>query len=140
MSLHAIDSLDGQPVSIGASNRKLEISNFIWDTDTLSWVRQSQYSSGGPTSNVNVIGTVGITDTQLRAAPLAITEAELSQRVDDLDTTMYVGKATTGTSDSSSLWKIKKITFSGSEIITKWANGNSNYTNSWDARASYSYS
>ena len=140
MALHAIDSLDGQVVSVEASDKKLEVSNFVWDTDTLSWVRQSQYSSGGPASDVVVVSTPALTDAQLRATPVNVTEAELSQRVEDLDTTLYIGKAAVGSAESSSLWKIKRTTFVGSLIVTEWANGSSSFNNSWDARASYTYS
>lgn len=140
MSIHGRDSLDGQLVPVHTSDNKLEITNFVWDTDTLSWVRQSQYSSGGPTSNVNVIGTVGITDAQLRASPISTIDTEFAQRVDDLGTVMYIGKAALGTVDATAAWKIKRITFSGALTSTQWANGNANYVNTWDARASYSYS
>jgi hypothetical protein len=139
MSIHGRDSLDGQLVPVHTSDNKLEITNFVWDTDTLSWVRQSQYSSGGPTSNVNVIGTVGLTDGQLRASPISTTSEDYAQRVDDLDTTIYIGKAALGVINSSALWQIKRIVFSGTVATTQWANGNANYTNTWDARASYTY-
>lgn len=139
MTLHTIETFSGELVATGSENSKLSIVNYVWDTDTLSWVRQSQGSSGGITSNVNVLSTTGLTDSQLRAAPLTIVGADKAVRVEDLGTTLYIAKAALGTVDASSAWQIKRITFSGSLINTHWANGNSNYTNTWDARASYTY-
>lgn len=140
MTLHTIESFSGNLVAAESESNRLAIVNYVWDTDSLSWVRQSQGSSGGPTSNVNVLSTTGLTNTQLRAAPVQTETLLLAQRVDDLTSTMYIGKAVIGSLDAASAWQIKRITFSGSQTITQWANGNSNYNNTWDARASYTYS
>lgn len=140
MTLHTIETFSGNLVPTGSEGSKLAIVNYVWDTDTLSWVRQSQGSSGGPTSNVNVLSTTGLTDTQLRASPIPISEASYASRVEDLGTYMYLAKAVVGAANASSVWQVKRITFTGDLTTTQWANGNANYTNTWDARASYSYS
>lgn len=54
-------------------------------------------------------------------------------------TIAYLGKALPGTLTSEALWRVSKInTTSG--VITTWADGNSNFDNIWDNRASLSYS
>lgn len=140
MSVQAVDDTSGLLQRVSASDGSLRVANFVWDTDTLSWVRQSQGSSGGPTSNVNVLSTTGLTDTQLRASPITTIGATSASRVDDLGTTIYIGKAALGVATASPVWQIKRITFTGSQIITQWADGDANYNNTWDDRASYTYS
>jgi hypothetical protein len=63
-----------------------------------------------------------------------------AQRIDNLTTTVYVGTAPFGTLDAASSWSIKRLTFSGTLVITEWANGNDSNTNVWANRASLSYS
>ncbi len=54
-------------------------------------------------------------------------------------TIAYLGKALPGTVTSAGSWQISKInTTSG--IVTTWADGNSNFDNIWDNRASLTYS
>ena len=54
--------------------------------------------------------------------------------------TTYFGWADPGTSTSSALWKIWKITESGGVTTTLKADGNDNFDNVWTSRASLSYS
>lgn len=51
----------------------------------------------------------------------------------------YIGEATPGTADSSALWRIKKITTTGEDIDIMFADGNANFDNVWDDRASLTY-
>lgn len=52
----------------------------------------------------------------------------------------YVGEAATGSATSSAVWKIYRITNSGTASITKrWADGNDLFDNVWDNRASLTY-
>lgn len=61
-------------------------------------------------------------------------------RIDETDgTTVYFGYAAVGSSESSSVWKIRRITISGAITSTMYANGNVNYDNSWTNRASLTY-
>jgi hypothetical protein len=142
MSIQARDSIDGQLGPVNASSGKLETANFLWDTDTLSWIRETAGTASGPSANVSVQSTVGLTDTQLRASPLQVqtSEPEYTSRIEDLETIIYIGKAVTGSSEASSIWSIKRISFSGANTITLWAGGSSSFTNAWSNRASLSYS
>lgn len=55
---------------------------------------------------------------------------------------VYIGEAIVGSSQSNSVWKIKKLTYDGSGNLaaTLFADGNDNFDNIWDDRASLSYS
>lgn len=55
-------------------------------------------------------------------------------------TVNYVGEASFGAATSAAVWRIKKITYSGSSLNITWADGNDEYDNIWDNRASLSYS
>lgn len=52
----------------------------------------------------------------------------------------YIGFAKLGSATSSTVWQIFKIAESGAQTMITYADGNSNYDNEWDERASYSYS
>jgi hypothetical protein len=53
----------------------------------------------------------------------------------------YVGDAPEGSSESAAVWRIYRITNSGTASLAKeWADGNSNFDNVWANRASLSYS
>lgn len=140
MSIHGIDILSEQTSAVYTSERHLTVANYIWDTNTLSWVRESQGAGGGPTSNVAVTSTVGLTNTELRASPIETTGSNYSKRVDDLTSTMYIGLAAIGSGEGASVWQIKRVTFSGSLILEQWADGDSNFNNVWTNRASLTYS
>lgn len=64
----------------------------------------------------------------------------LATKVDDTTTAnvTYVGEAVVGTSAASSLWRIKKIDETSGIVIT-WADGDSNFDNNWNNRASLTY-
>lgn len=54
---------------------------------------------------------------------------------------IYIGKATAGSAKSTAVWQIKKLTWDGNNLTDiQWANGNTNYDNVWNNRASLSYS
>ena len=62
-------------------------------------------------------------------------------KIDEPDsTTTYVGEAIVSTLGSNAKWRIKKIVESGTVTAILWADGNQNYDNIWDNRASLSYS
>jgi hypothetical protein len=62
------------------------------------------------------------------------------------DTVTYIGYAVTGSSTvagkAEAIWKIKKFdtTTASDQKIPVWADGNTNFDNIWDNRASLSYS
>lgn len=60
--------------------------------------------------------------------------------IDEGASTTYVGTATVGSTTSSGVWRIKRLSTSGTVTTIAWADGNSNYDNVWDDRASLSYS
>jgi len=63
-----------------------------------------------------------------------------SKRLDEIGATIYLGEAAVGSSESASTWRIQKITQIGTVLEILWANGNSNFNNTWDDRTTLSYS
>ena len=66
--------------------------------------------------------------------------AVYSTRIDDATSTVtYIGQAIVGSSESDSVWQIKRITTTGSVIDIKFADGDSDFDNVWNDRASLTY-
>ena len=68
--------------------------------------------------------------------------AQLQQRVDyeGGSNPIYVGEARPGSSLMSSKWRIKKLAYTGNNVIrTSWANGTARFNKRWDNRALYTY-
>ena len=66
--------------------------------------------------------------------------AAKSTRIDEVSATLtYIGEAPTGASPSSPVWRISRITVSGTETIIQYANGNTNWNSIWDNRAALTY-
>lgn len=66
---------------------------------------------------------------------------EFAVQIDQANaTTTYVGEAQIGSATSSAVWKIKKIVCADSDLTITYADGNKNYDNIWDNRASLNYS
>ena len=63
---------------------------------------------------------------------------------DSNDNIEYIGEALAGnlTNTSSAIWRIKKLVYDVNENITSvaWADGNTNFDNIWNNRASLTYS
>lgn len=53
--------------------------------------------------------------------------------------TLYVGEAPIGAATSESRWRISRILTSGTITSVKWADGDQDYNNVWDNRASLTY-
>jgi len=54
---------------------------------------------------------------------------------------IYMGEAEPGTLNSEKRWRIRRLTYNGTKLETiEWADGNGNFDNVWDDRASLSYS
>ena len=75
-----------------------------------------------------------------------MTEAALLPTTTDISETAsptitYLGSSRPGSATSAAAWRISRITFDGSGNYTgqKWADGNGNYDNIWDNRASLTY-
>jgi hypothetical protein len=63
------------------------------------------------------------------------------QKIDEADaTTTYIGLALPGTATSAASWQIKKIGVSSTVTTISWADGNEDFDNIFDNRASLSYS
>ena len=61
-------------------------------------------------------------------------------RIDEVDaTTTYVGLAAPGVGTGSAVWQIRRLTSSGNDLTVEWADGNAEFDNVWDNRASLSY-
>jgi len=52
----------------------------------------------------------------------------------------YVGEANPGTATYTNTWRIRQITEVGADVSVLWADGNDNFDNIWDNRASLVYS
>lgn len=67
-------------------------------------------------------------------------EEQRALRVDDSATPVsYIGEAPVGSATSAAVWRIKKVDETSGTIVT-WADGNSQFDNIWDNRASLTYS
>ena len=54
---------------------------------------------------------------------------------------IYSGEANAGTLKSSAGWAIKKLIYSGNDVVdVVWANGSTDKVNIWNDRASLTYS
>lgn len=70
---------------------------------------------------------------------LDIASVDLSIIIDEASATItYIGKAPVGSLASDAVWKIMKIDESSGTVIT-YADGNSNFDNVWNNRASLTY-
>jgi hypothetical protein len=88
---------------------------------------------GDGTTFVNVTA-----NNELKVASVGIT---YTTRVDEASTTItYIGKAVVGTSEASAFWQIQRVSVSGSVSTFTYADGNENFDNIWNNRASLSYS
>jgi len=66
---------------------------------------------------------------------------QLIKQVDDVSgTTIYVGEAQPGTSTATAAWRVKRIVFTGDDSETLYADGDSDFNNTWTGRAGFSYS
>ena len=52
----------------------------------------------------------------------------------------YIGEARPGTSPATAEWRIKKLTYSGTDpVVESWADGTDDFIKSWALRTSYTY-
>lgn len=59
----------------------------------------------------------------------------------DPPTFAYLGQALPGTATSAAGWRIQRLTFSSDgDVSTQWADGNSDFDNVWNDRATLTYS
>lgn len=112
------------PETISSTQNKLHTLGYVWNPDSLAYEALTGGGSG-----------VGLEVTVTNAA--ATDEATI---LDEASATItYVCKAAPGSSSASAVWKISRIdTTSG--LVIKFADGNANYDNVADNRASLTYS
>lgn len=68
-------------------------------------------------------------------------KCQTNKRIDEASSTVsYVGYAEPGTATSSAQWQIRRVTISGTQTITEFADGDTQFNNVWDNRAALSYS
>lgn len=58
----------------------------------------------------------------------------------DSPTVQYLGYAAARTATNAAAWQIKRLTISGESVIAEWADGDVEFDNVWDNRASLNYS
>lgn len=72
---------------------------------------------------------------------LAVRDSDDIKNIDEVDsTTTYIGWARPGTADITTAWRICRIEVIGTVTKIRWAEGTSEYVNSWSARAALNYS
>lgn len=54
-------------------------------------------------------------------------------------TVFYIGEAPVGSPTSRAIWRIKRMTLTGNNFDIDWADGNDDFDNIWDNRASLTY-
>jgi hypothetical protein len=63
-----------------------------------------------------------------------------SLRIDDVSSSVtYIGEASFGSSEASAVWRIFKLSLSGTVTSITWADGNDEFDNVWDDRLTLSY-
>lgn len=67
-------------------------------------------------------------------------QKEYATIIDDVSPITYIGKAQAGSAKSGAVWQIKKMVETGPDLEITFADGNANFDNIWDNRASLTYS
>lgn len=99
---------------------------------------------GRTSSDVQIADNTGAiispaTETTLSSILTALNDYSV-QYEEASSTVTYVGFAAPGSSTASAVWRIFRITTTSTTLIKVFADGNRNYDNIWDNRASLSYS
>lgn len=85
--------------------------------------------------------TTGETEVSLEN-PLPVSSSIIATRIDEASATIsYIGKAPIGSLASEAVWQIFKMdTGTSPQTIITWADGDAEFNNIWDNRASLTYS
>lgn len=126
----------------------IQSKTFIWDPNILDWVAWDGAVSGGAGGgDVNVtnwpasqtVDDGGSSLTVDGMVDIGLTTG-FALRVDEASSTVtYVGEASPGSAEGSSVWRIKKIDTTSGLVIT-WAGGAASFNQQWSGRAGLSYS
>lgn len=133
------DDNDGTQ-QVAVTSNGLHVNSYVWDVDTLSWVRDigAEGAGGGGTGS-----TVEVTNfPAVQTITGTISSTVYAKRYNQVsDTIAYLGEAAAGSAASSGVWRIQRLTFSaGGDVDVEWAGGSSAFSNVWNNRASLSYS
>ena len=83
---------------------------------------------------------VGIPGPPGPPGPAGDEEMKYSKRMDSVgEDAIYKGEAVPGSLDSEQKWRIRRITFSGEDLVEEWANGAADFVNAWTSRLSLTY-
>lgn len=108
--------------------------------DALIPSRQLKVNSDGSIDSIVSATDLDVRDLDRLTDEITAFDPTLTTRVDEVSKTLiYLGKAAIASSEASAVWQIQRITISGSVTTTLWADGNSNYDNIWNNRASLTY-
>lgn len=140
-ALFGKDAITGSQDPVIITNNALHTNQYVWDTATLSWIKQVQNSSTGTSADVNITNT-SIPVSQNGSWTVTTLPTLYSKRYDQVsDVLAYLGDASVGSATSGSVWRIQKLVFTtGGSVTITFADGNTNFDNVWDNRASLSYS
>jgi hypothetical protein len=122
LSVDANGFLQNSPETSGfdLAEGVFKVASYVWDIDTLTWVRATQSSGGGGGSTA--VATKG-------------------KRFDQASSTvLYIGEADPGTDTASPAWKIKRVTFdaSGFPLHVQYASVGAGAC-IWDNRGALTY-
>ena len=136
--IYGKDSITGSNDPVNLSDNKLHIAQYVWDTNTLSWIRQTG-SSGGVGSEVVV---TNFPATQPVSGTVVATPPTYAKRYEQVSASVaFLGEAVAGSDESSAVWRIQKLAFTiEGNVTTTFADGDGNFNNVWASRASLSYS
>lgn len=85
-------------------------------------------------NSITVDGTVAVSGT------VTVAETGYITRLEEASATItYVGQAAPGSATSSAVWRVKRLD-SAAGLVVLYADGNTNFDNTWDGRAGFSYS
>ena len=134
-AIRGLDEITGSNDPVNISQNKLHIAQYVWDVNTLAWIRQTGASGGAGTDVV----VTNFPDIQSISG--TVVSPSYAKQYDEVSSSLaYLGMASAGTSNSSALWQIQKLSFTGNSVSITWADGNANFDNVWNNRASLSYS
>lgn len=125
------DAITGSYDPVRITSNNLHVAQYVWDVNTLSWVKQTGTSGGA--------GTEVVVTNMPSTYP--VTFPTYAKRYDQIDvTTAYLGNAPVGANENSSVWQIQRLTFNGDDVSVQFADGNASFDNVWANRTSLSYS
>ena len=112
------------PEAIKTTEGQAHVLQYLWNPDTLSY-------------EIATTGGVGVGQ-EVTVTNLA---TQYAVRLDYVDTTTtYIGKAAPGSAEGSAVWRIMRLTTTGDDLATQFADGDLLFNNVWDNRAALSYS